>query len=124
MIIRGGENIYPREIEEALAVEPLVRDAAVVGVPDEKWGEVGVAFIVRREEGEREGKISLKVEEVQRAAEAAELGAFVAARLAKYKVPREFVFVDALPRTPYGKVVKGDLRSLHLSRKSSTGESR
>jgi fatty-acyl-CoA synthase len=118
MLISGGVNVYPAEIEGVLFQHPRVKDVAVVGVPDEKWGEVGVAFVVRREE-EREEKISLKVIE-----EKAELAAFVEARLAKYKVPREFVFVDALPRTPYGKVVKGDLRSLYLSKKSSTNETR
>jgi fatty-acyl-CoA synthase len=96
-----------------------VKDVAVVGVPDEKWGEVGVAFVVRREEEKREEKNFLEGEEGRRAAVAVELAAFVEARLAKYKVPREFLFVDALPRTPYGKVVKGDLRSLYLSKKSS-----
>ncbi len=74
-----------------------------------------MAFIVRREEeGKREEKISSKVME-----EKADLAAFVEGRLAKYKVPREFVFVDALPRTPYGKVVKRDLLLSYLSKKSS-----
>ena len=118
MLISGGVNVYPAEIEAVLFQHPRVKDVAVVGVPDTKWGEVGVAFIVRRE-GKDEEKISLKVIE-----EKADLAAFVEARLAKYKVPREFVFVDALPRTPYGKVVKGDLRSHYLSKKSSANETR
>ncbi|HQQ77280.1 MAG TPA: long-chain fatty acid--CoA ligase [Thermoanaerobaculia bacterium] len=122
MLISGGVNVYPAEIEGVLFQHPRVKDVAVVGVPDEKWGEVGVAFVVRREEGREEKgeeKISLKV-----IGEMAELAAFVEARLAKYKVPREFIFVASLPRTPYGKVVKGDLRSLYLSKKSSTNEAR
>ena len=114
MLISGGVNVYPAEIEGVLFQHPGVKDVAVVGVPDEKWGEVGVAFVVRRE---TEEKISLKVIE-----EKAELAAFVEGRLAKYKVPREFVFVDALPRTPYGKVVKRDLLLSYLSKKSSTNE--
>jgi fatty-acyl-CoA synthase len=115
MLISGGVNVYPAEIEGVLFQHPGVKDVAVVGVPDEKWGEVGVAFVVRREE-----KISLKVRE--REGEKAELAAFVEARLAKYKVPRDFVFVESLPRTPYGKVVKGDLRLSYLSKKSSSSD--
>src|SRR5450759_1243481 len=113
MLISGGVNVYPAEIEGVLFQHAGVKDVAVVGVPDEKWGEVGVAFVVRREEKRGEEKISLKVRE--REEEKAELAAFVEGRLAKYKIPREFIFVDALPRTPYGKVVKGDLRSSYLS---------
>jgi fatty-acyl-CoA synthase len=119
MLISGGVNVYPAEIEGVLFQHPGVKDVAVVGVPDEKWGEVGVAFVVRREE-ERKEKISSKGEEGRSAAVAVELGEFVAARLAKYKVPREFVFVEALPRTPYGKVVKRDLLLSYLSKKSSS----
>ncbi|MBK9064490.1 MAG: long-chain fatty acid--CoA ligase [Acidobacteria bacterium] len=125
MLISGGVNVYPAEIEAVLFRHPLVKDVAVVGVPDEKWGEVGVAFVVRREEeGKREERIFLEGEEGKaEAAAAAELTGFVGSRLAKYKIPREFVFVDALPRTPYGKVVKGELRSLYLSKKSSSSAS-
>jgi acyl-CoA synthetase (AMP-forming)/AMP-acid ligase II len=90
-----------------------VKDVAVIGVPDEKWGEVGVAFVVRREE-----------KDSSKEREKADLTAFVEARLARYKVPRDFVFVDALPRTPYGKVVKGDLRSSYLSKKSPSDDSK
>jgi acyl-CoA synthetase (AMP-forming)/AMP-acid ligase II len=67
-----------------------VSDAAVVAVPDETWGEVAVAFLVGT-------------------ASDAELTAWLTSRIAKYKIPRRFVFLDALPRTPYGKVVKADL---------------
>lgn len=124
MLISGGVNVYPAEIEGVLFQHPGVKDVAVVGVPDEMWGEVGIAFIVRREEKEREEKkISLNGEEGRSAAVAAELTTFVAARLAKYKVPREFVFVEALPRTPYGKVVKRDLLLSYLSKKSSSSSS-
>ncbi len=98
LLIRGGVNVYPAEIEGELLLHPDVRDAAVVGVPDEKWGEMGVAFVVA---GER-----------RPAAE--ELVEFLGPRLARYKHPSVFVFVEALPRTPYGKVVKGDLRERYL----------
>ncbi|HJQ39053.1 MAG TPA: AMP-binding protein [Thermoanaerobaculia bacterium] len=93
MFISGGVNIYPAEIEAELVAHPSVSDAAVIAVPDETWGEVGVAFVV--------GNI-----------DAEELSAYLEIKIAKYKVPRRFVFIDALPRTPYGKVVKEDLRKL------------
>ena len=96
MIISGGVNVYPAEIEGELLLHPDVRDAAVVGVPHDTWGEAGIAFVVRREGSAVTGD---------------ELSEFLLAKLAKYKLPREWVFVDALPRTPYGKVVKGGLRS-------------
>jgi fatty-acyl-CoA synthase len=95
MIISGGVNVYPAEVEGELLLHPAVRDAAVVGVGDPTWGEVGVAFVVP----------------APGAPPATEdLAAFLATRLARYKVPRRFVFVPELPRTPYGKVVKGELR--------------
>jgi fatty-acyl-CoA synthase len=93
MFISGGVNVYPAEIEAELVAHPAVSDAAVIAVPDETWGEVGVAFVV--------GNLS-----------ADELTAYLATRIAKYKVPRSFVLVEALPRTPYGKVVKEELRRL------------
>jgi fatty-acyl-CoA synthase len=91
MFISGGVNVYPAEIEAELVAHPAVSDAAVVAVPDETWGEVAVAFVVG-------------------SATATELTEWLTSRIAKYKVPRRFVFIDALPRTPYGKVVKSDLR--------------
>ncbi|MCK5376193.1 MAG: long-chain fatty acid--CoA ligase, partial [Acidobacteria bacterium] len=94
MFISGGVNVYPAEIENVLLQHPSLLDAAVVGVPHESWGEVGVAFIVPAAD------LAVTPEE---------LGQFVASRLARYKIPREFRIVDELPRTPYGKVVKGDL---------------
>jgi len=100
MIISGGVNVYPAEIEGELLLHPDVRDAAVVGVPHPTWGEVGIAFIVPR---------TANSEELAEA-----LADFLAGRLAKYKLPREFRFVDALPRTAYGKVVKGELRQRYL----------
>jgi len=98
MIISGGVNVYPAEIEGELVLHPGVRDAAVVGVPHPTWGEMGVAFIVPGAEPPT--------------AEA--LAEFLGGRLAKYKIPREFRFVESLPRTAYGKVVKGELRQKYL----------
>jgi fatty-acyl-CoA synthase len=94
MFISGGVNVYPAEIENVLLQHGALADAAVVGVPHDTWGEVGVAFVIPAEG-----------EEVT----AEELGEFVGNRLARYKVPKEFRIVDELPRTPYGKVVKGEL---------------
>ncbi len=95
MIIRGGENIYPREIEEVLFSHPAVGDVAVVGVPDEKWGEQVVAFVRLAPQAE---------------ASAEELRTFTRERLARHKTPREWVFVDELPMTASGKVQKFALR--------------
>jgi fatty-acyl-CoA synthase len=97
MLISGGVNVYPAEIEAELLLHPGVKDAALVGVPDETWGEVGVAFVVSRAEPAPSGD---------------ELSAFLSQKLAKYKLPRRWVFVGELPRTPYGKVLKGELRTL------------
>jgi fatty-acyl-CoA synthase len=91
MFISGGENVYPAEIESVLHEHPVVQDAAVVGVPDERWGEVGVAFVVA------EG------------ADADELLGFCRERLARFKVPKRIVFVAELPRNSMGKIQKGEL---------------
>ena len=100
MLISGGVNVYPAEIEGELLLHPAVMDAAVVGVPDRTWGEVGVAFVVLRPGASATG---------------AELLAFAEPRLARYKLPKEVVFVGDLPRTAYGKVVKGELRDAYLA---------
>ena len=96
MIIRGGENIYPREIEEVLFAHPAVAEAVVVGIPDQTWGEVVAAF-VRPVPG-------------QPAPAAEELHAHCRERLAPYKTPVHWVFVDAFPMTPSGKIQKFRLR--------------
>jgi fatty-acyl-CoA synthase len=93
MFISGAVNVYPAEVEGELLLHPGVQDAAVIGVADATWGEVGVAFVVPGGEPPAPE----------------ELVAFLGGRLARFKVPRQFVFVDALPRTPYGKVVKAEL---------------
>lgn len=100
MIISGGVNVYPVEVEAELLQHPAVQDAALVGVPDATWGEVGVAFVVRRA-----GTPPVQPDQ---------LSSFLAAKLAKYKIPKDYVFIENLPRTAYGKVVKGDLRERYL----------
>ena len=96
MVICGGVNIYPREIEELLFTHPAVADVAVIGVPDEIWGERLKAFIVPRADTE---------------VTAESLGAFCAGRIATYKIPKEVTLVDALPRNANGKVLKTELRA-------------
>jgi len=95
MIISGGENVYPVEVEEALAQHPAVADVAVIGVPHERWGETVKAIVVLRPGA---------------SAGAEELTAFARGRLAGYKLPRIVELVDELPRTPSGKVLKRELR--------------
>jgi long-chain acyl-CoA synthetase len=95
MIVSGGENVYPVEVEEALAQHPDVAEAAVIGVPDERWGETVKALVVVRPGS---------------APTAYELIAFARERLAGYKLPRSVDFVEELPRTPSGKVLKRELR--------------
>ena len=89
VIISGGENIYPAEVERVLHEHPAVAEAAVVGCADERWQEIPVACIVRR---------------TTVAADGADIEKFCLAQLARYKVPRRYVFLDALPRNALGKV--------------------
>ncbi|WP_040789054.1 acyl-CoA synthetase [Nocardia paucivorans] len=98
MIISGGVNIYPQEVEDALALHPKVFDVAVIGVPDEEMGE-SVKAVVQAAPGVETGPEL-----------AEELRIYLRERIAHYKVPRSFDFVDELPRTPTGKLVKGKLR--------------
>jgi acyl-CoA synthetase (AMP-forming)/AMP-acid ligase II len=92
VVISGGGNIYPREVEEALLEHPGVSEAGVVGAPDEEWGEIVVAFIV--------GSVS-----------AAELDAHLLERIARFKRPKRYEFIDELPKNSYGKVLKRELRA-------------
>jgi len=102
MFISGGINVYPAEIEAVLLKHPQIRDAAVIGASHPTWGEVGVAFLV----------FDTTNADTTNTPTSAEMTDFLAARLAKYKIPRRFIFVQDLPRTAYGKVVKGQLREL------------
>ncbi|MGP7999367.1 MAG: long-chain-fatty-acid--CoA ligase [Streptosporangiaceae bacterium] len=98
MIISGGENIYPAEVENALLGHPAVADCGVIGVPDATWGEVGRAIVVLRP--------GATVTE-------AELLGFLDGRLARYKIPKSVQFTQALPRTATGKILKKQLRETH-----------
>jgi fatty-acyl-CoA synthase len=98
VIISGGENVYPAEVEAAVLAHPAVTDCAVIGVPDERWGEVGRAVLRLRADADRERV-------------AGELPEFLAERLARYKIPKSVVFADELPRTPTGKLLRSLLRS-------------
>src|SRR5689334_10945403 len=108
MIIRGGENIYPAEIEDALRRLPGVADASVVGVPDERYGEQVAAF-VRLEPGS-----TMTLEQMRAGLEG---------RVARFKVPRHLTVVDALPLTPSGKVQKFKLREAFLAASATAGTS-
>ena len=96
MVISGGVNVYPREIEEALLSHPAVADVAVVGIPDELWGERLKAFVVPRPAR------TVTLEDLQ---------AHGATRLAAYKIPKELELIDALPRNANGKILKAALRA-------------
>ena len=95
MVIRGGENVYPREIEEFLYRHPKVQDVQVIGVPDEKYGEELCAWVYLRE-GEESN--------------AEEIRAFCKGQIAHYKIPRYVKFVDGFPMTVTGKIQKFKMR--------------
>ena len=96
LIISGGSNIYPREVEEVLLQHPAVAEVAVIGRPDPQWGEAVVAFVVAAP-GQR--------------CDAASLDAHCLAGIARFKRPKDYRFVDALPKNNYGKVLKTELRA-------------
>lgn len=97
MVISGGENIYPAELENTLSKHPAVLECAIIGQPDEKWGEIVRAFVVIRP-GEE-----MTADEVK---------AYLQERIAKFKLPRIIDFLDALPRNPSGKILKTTLRKM------------
>ncbi|WP_028660716.1 acyl-CoA synthetase [Nocardioides insulae] len=101
MIISGGVNIYPQEVEDLFSLHPKVTDVAIFGVSDEEMGERVVAFVQPAQGVETGPEL------------AAELTAYARERIAHYKVPREFHFRDELPRTPTGKMVKGKLKAAY-----------
>jgi long-chain acyl-CoA synthetase len=92
LIISGGANIYPREVEEVLLQHPNVREASVIGRPDREWGEIVVAYVV--------GEAPIE-----------ELNALCLTRIARFKRPRDYVFVHTLPKNNYGKILKTELRT-------------
>lgn len=95
MIVTGGENVYPAEVENALMAHPAVADVGVIGVPDDKWGEAVKAIVVRAQGADPTPE---------------ELIGFARERLGGFKVPKTIDFADALPRNPSGKILKKDLR--------------
>ena len=96
VVISGGSNIYPREVEEALMTHPGVEEACVIKAPDADWGEVVVAFVVVSDGA---------------TATPAELDAHLLERIARFKRPKRYDFVDELPKSSYGKVLKRELRA-------------
>lgn len=99
MFISGGENVYPAEIEKFLYTHPLIQEVAVIGVPDEKWGEVGKAFIKLKEGA------SISSEELRKYCEG---------NLARYKIPKYFEIVDEIPKSETGKIDRKTLLQIHL----------
>lgn len=94
MIVSGGENVFPLEVEEVLATHPAVAEVAVIGVPDEQFGQRLQAFVVAR------AGVPLSVEELR---------TYLKERIARFKVPRDFIFLLSLPRNAVGKVRKREL---------------
>ena len=106
LIISGGENVYPAEVERVLLEHPDVVECGVIGRPDVRWDEVPVAYVIRR---------------AGCSVEAEALKAHVLTQLARFKVPRDIVFVDDLPRTALGKVQHFVLRQLDATATSQGG---
>jgi fatty-acyl-CoA synthase len=103
MYVSGGENVYPAEIEKVLHTHPKIFDVGIVGVPDEKWGEVGKAFIVLKP-GETMGN--------------GEVFEFLKGKVAKYKIPKYAEYIEELPKTASGKIQKFVLKERDRSQKS------
>jgi fatty-acyl-CoA synthase len=99
MIKSGSENIYAAEVETVFREHPAVKDASLIGKPDKTWGEVGLMIVV--------------LEDGQSISDG-ELKEFCRDRLAKFKVPKEIIFADDLPYSPYGKVEKVKLREMYI----------
>ncbi|HEU0248620.1 MAG TPA: AMP-binding protein, partial [Gaiellaceae bacterium] len=100
LVISGGENVYPAEIEDVLHAHPAVAEAAVVGVPDERWGEVCVAFVAVKDGALTDEDALLE---------------WCGSRLARFKVPKRIELVGALPRSAMNKVLKDELRDRYLA---------
>jgi len=107
MIIRGGFNVYPREVEEVLYEHPAVLEAAVIGVPDEAMGEEVAAAVVLRPGHEASGD---------------EIRGFVKDRMAAYKYPRHVLFMDELPKGPTGKILKLGISAPDVAARATTRE--
>ena len=105
MYISGGSNIYPREIEEKLLLDPGISEAAVFGVPDPKWGEIGVAVIAPHD------GVDLSPDA---------MASFLDGELASYKTPKSFHVWDEIPKSGYGKMAKRLVRA-ELERRQAAG---
>jgi long-chain acyl-CoA synthetase len=103
MIVSGGENIYSAEVESALSLHPAVAAVAVIGVPDERWGEAVKAIVICRKDA---------------AIDAETLTVFCRSRLAAYKIPKSIEFVESFPLVASGKVSKRELRARYWKGKS------
>lgn len=107
MIISGGENIYPAEVERVLYEHPSVQDVAVIGMVDEQWGEVPVAVVIAV------AGADLTVDD---------LHDFAAGQLARFKLPRQYQFVDELPRNAMGKIQHFKVRAFLALNQAGSGE--
>jgi fatty-acyl-CoA synthase len=108
VIISGGENVYPAEVEAALDDHPAVAGCALVGVPDQRWGEVGLLYVAPQP--------GMELDE-------ASVISYLQARLARYKVPKYIRFVEALPTTAVGKVRRADLRRAAMAEPPEAAQS-
>jgi long-chain acyl-CoA synthetase len=105
LIITGGENVYPREVEEALYLRSEVEECAVIGLPDKEWGERVTAFIVPK------SGYSVVSDEIK---------SFLKSRLSPFKVPKDCVVINEFPKSPAGKILKRQLRKQFLDGRAST----
>jgi fatty-acyl-CoA synthase len=105
MIITGGENVYPLEVEHWLSSHPLIDEVSVLGLPDEKWGEIVTAFIVLK------AMSTMDLEELKE---------YCSYKLGKYKIPKKFIFMNALPKTHVGKMDKKALKEMGIQQLQST----
>ena len=112
MFISGGVNVHPAEIEAELLLHPQVEDAAVIGVEHEKWGEVGAAFVVLRDQMPAAAGAHRNAPPGPD-----DLSEFLARKLARYKLPHYYIFVASLPRSAFGKVLKPELQKMFAQRK-------
>jgi len=106
LIITGGENVYPREVEEALYLRPEIEECAVIGLPDKEWGERVTAFIVPKP---------------SRSVASDEIKSFLKSRLSPFKVPKECIVINEFPKSPAGKILKRQLRKQFLEGPASPG---
>lgn len=116
MFVSGGENVYPAEVEDAILSHPAVAECAVIGVPDEVWGEVGRAVVVLRPDAHADTDADANANanaDVDADADVDGILGHLRGRLAKYKIPKSVVFTRSLPRTASGKVVKPTVRDTY-----------